>query len=286
MKKSNTVFLTTIFPEIERYLGDFFISLEKQTEKDFDILVINDGFKDFNNYTRRFSNLNIIDIEVRRSPAKNREAGINFAIELGYKYIIFGDSDDYFSHNRVDISLKMLNDYDIVVNDLTLFDEKGVISKKYISNRIKNNSEINIEFIKIKNIFGLSNTAIKVGELKHIKFDRELIAVDWHLFSLLLLQGKKAIFTNKVETFYRQYSSNTVGLGNLSQDDILKGIDVKIKHYDLLQNEENDFKALFQEMNLLKRAIKDESYIENLQKQSVRIPFWWEEVRLIQKIEK
>ena len=42
-------FLTTIFPMEEEYLKDFFNSLLQQTYKEFDILVVNDGYENFEN---------------------------------------------------------------------------------------------------------------------------------------------------------------------------------------------------------------------------------------------
>ena len=49
-------------------------------------------------------------------------------------------------------------------------------------------------FIKDKNIFGLSNTALKVSILDQIGFDRDLVAVDWYLYTKLLLKNGWLIF--------------------------------------------------------------------------------------------
>ena len=78
MKK--VAFLTAIYPMPTKYLYDFFISLTEQTYKNFDIVVVNDGFKRFNGIKRRF-NLNIIELKHSSTPAKNREYGINYIIK-------------------------------------------------------------------------------------------------------------------------------------------------------------------------------------------------------------
>ena len=205
-------FLTTIFPMKKQFLFDFFNSLNNQTHDNFDVVVANDGYSNFNEIKLKYGKLNIVELEYSNTPAKNREYGINYCIERKYDILIFGDSDDYFSNNRVELSLNILNSNDIVVNDVSLFDDRGVYETMYMSNRLSNNSKVNYSYIKNKNIFGLSNTALKINILSRVSFDKDLVAVDWYLYKGLLKNGCKAIFTNKAITYYRQYKDNTVGL--------------------------------------------------------------------------
>ena len=210
--RNKVAFLTTIFPMKVEFLYTFFDSLREQSYKKFDIIVVNDMYENFNDLKEKYSDLNIIELYYSNSIAKNREYGINYVINQGYEVLIFGDSDDYFSSNRVEHSLDYLNTYDIVVNDLSLFDEEHVFCHRYISNRIQNNTKIEFTFIEDKNIFGLSNTAINVHILSEVNFPTDLVAVDWYLFKGLLLLNYQAIFTNEIETYYRQYENNTLGL--------------------------------------------------------------------------
>lgn len=276
-------FLTTIFPMDNAYLYDFFNSLQKQTNKNFDVIVVNDGYENLEQFKRKFNDLSIIELPHSDTPAKNREFGINYIRENSYDVLIFGDSDDYFDANRIQLSIELLNSFDIVVNDLTLFDGKnGIYNKKYISNRIKDSSNIELDFIKDKNIFGLSNTAVNVSILDNIHFDKDLIAVDWYLYSTLLLRNKKAIFTNKTITYYRQYENNTIGIGPLTMDTILKGISVKSKHYSSLQEEYKPFAILHKYMLELKKRVENQHGIKELNSQNIENPLWWEEIKLIQ----
>ena len=205
-------FLTTIFPMKRQFLIDFFNSLNNQTYDNFDVVVANDGYSNFNEIKLKYGKLNIVELECSNTPAKNREYGINYCIERKYDILIFGDSDDYFSNNRVELALEALNSNDIVVNDVSLFDNNGTYEDMYISNRLENDSKVNFNYIKNKNIFGLSNTALKINILSRVSFDKDLVAVDWYLYKGLLKNGCKAIFTNKAITYYRQYKDNTVGL--------------------------------------------------------------------------
>jgi len=209
----NIAFLTTIFPMQEKFLIDFFNSLKNQTYKEFDIVVVNDGYKNFGKIKQKFSELRIIELPFSSTLAKNREYGINYCIEKKYDVLIFGDSDDYFVPNRVEKVLEKLEHYNVVVNDLTLFDENGVLCEKYFSHRLKNNFVFDYEFIKNKNICGLSNTAINLKILRNINIPDNIIGVDWFLYKQLL-KHNQAIFTNETITFYRQYENNTVGLKN------------------------------------------------------------------------
>lgn len=205
--------MTVVFKENLPFLGQFFSSLECQTKKEFDVVVINDGLRDFSRIKCEFSSLRIIDLTYSNTPAKNREYGINWCVEHLYDIIIFGDSDDFFSPNRVELSIELLGSYDIVVNDLTLCDAEGdIIKEQYISHRIMNRSTIDFNFIKDKNIFGFSNTALKTKILGKIDIPNHSRAPDWFLFKKLLKQGNHAVFTNECITFYRQHSNNLLGL--------------------------------------------------------------------------
>lgn len=206
-------FLSTIFPMKEEYLFDFFNSLKNQSYKKFDVIIVNDGYQEFKKIKKIYeSKLNIIELRYSKTPAKNREFGINYCLDNKYDYLIFGDSDDFFASNRIEKVINLLKDYDIVVNDLNLFNEKGVYLEKYISNRINNNTIIKLDYILDKNIFGMTNTAINLKNMEKVSFSNDLVAVDWFLFKSLLSKKLKAIFINNTVSFYRQYLNNTIGL--------------------------------------------------------------------------
>lgn len=219
MRFNKIAFLTTIFPTQEDFLHKFLNSLQNQTYKNFDLIFVNDGYKSFNKIKTQFNNsINIVEIKSSNTPAKNREIGINYCIDHKYEILIFGDSDDWFKNNRIEISLKYLIDNDIVVNDLSLFNEDGIYEEKYISNRLNNLETIDKNFISDKNIFGMTNTAIKLKNISHVTFEDSLIAVDWYFFKLLLNNGLKAIFTNETISFYRQHKNNTIGLNIIDNE--------------------------------------------------------------------
>ena len=213
LKKNKVSFLTTIFSNNSEYLNDFFDSLKNQTFKDFDVIVVNDGYEKFDVIKKKYEQyLNIIEIKYSNTPAKHREQGVNFCIESHYEILIFGDSDDYFADNRVEKSIQLLKRNEIVFNDLNLFDNRGVYEEKYISNRLNNYDVIDFQFLKDKNVLGMSNTALKLKNISKVTFDPKITAVDWFFFKSLLSKGLKAIFTNETVSYYRQHGNNLVGL--------------------------------------------------------------------------
>jgi glycosyltransferase involved in cell wall biosynthesis len=266
---NRVAFLTTVYPMDVEYLKDMFDSLVKQTYKAFDIVVVNDGLEEFSSFKKNYNDkLNIIELISSNSPAKNRQFGINYCIEKGYKFLVFGDSDDYFFENRVEKSIEFLTLWDIVVNDLSLFDENGICEDMYITNRLRNGSVIDFDFIRNKNIFGLSNTAITLKKIEPIDIPEDLIAVDWYFFSFLLLNGMKAIFTNETITYYRQYNRNLVGLKELDKESYERGVKVKKLHYKALQNLTNkveDYAQYFSENNVC-----------TFEEREIAYPIWWE----------
>jgi glycosyltransferase involved in cell wall biosynthesis len=251
----------------EQYLYDFFDSIKNQTYKSFDVIVVNDAYEKFEELKSIYNqDLNIIELQYSNTPAKNRELGINYCIDEKYDVLIFGDSDDYFETNRVEKSLEFLKEFDIVVNDLSLFDENGIYEEKYLSHRLDNLEIVDFEFIKEKNIFGLSNTAIKLKDISKVTILDDLIAVDWYIFSNFLLKNKKAIFTNETVSYYRQHQQNTVGLKKIDKESFEKGVEVKCKHYKALNSFDKQFDAELTRLNALE-------FSEN---KEVNNPLWWE----------
>lgn len=231
-RTSDTAFITTIFPASRKFLPEFLKSLLNQTEKDFDLLVFNDGITDFELLKEEFFELNILEYKVNYTPAVNREYAIKKAMELGYLHLIFGDSDDYFSGNRVDDALKALTNYDIVVNDITIIADQ-IIQENYFTSIIAANP-FNLKRLINSNVAGLSNTAVNTCIVpENINFNKELIAVDWFFFSIVLANANvEAYFTNDSVTYYRQHNLNTVGMMKIVNGEKVKlGIRTKLYHY-------------------------------------------------------
>jgi|GEM_PF-443836 len=234
-KKSDTAFLTTIFPAADPYLDEFFSSLTNQSSQDFDVIVLNDNYSNLTSFQERYRTLNIIEIPVNHSPAKNREVGIKKAVELCYRKLVFGDSDDFFQENRIKETQLALDSADFIVNDLAIFNKYETISH-YLSRNISDIDSFSKRILH-SNICGFSNIGINTSIIPSLfEFPQDMVAVDWYFSSIILLNCNiRTAFLPQTQTFYRQYEDNTIGMSaKFDSKSIMKSIEVKMKHYNAL----------------------------------------------------
>jgi len=272
-----TALLIVVYPGTETFLSDLVRSLENQTTKDFDVLLVNDGMDEVT-LMHEFKNLQTKVLSSVGSIAGNREVGINYAIEQGYDALVFCDADDFYEKNRVEHSLEMLQKYDIYANDLTLVDESGdVLLEKYLSKAMREEAKkLSLGIIREKNMLGLSNTAIRLKDLAPIRIPKEIKVVDWYLFTKLLSLVKTAYFDNKTTTYYRQHSQNIVGLKKFTVEQYRAQLEVKLLHYRNL-SDDAIYKNLY-EKYLPLRQLTDEQIESIIAKSDKELPLWWEEI--------
>jgi len=258
--------------------------MSNQTNIEFDLIFINDNYTGLSNHTYKYKNINYIELMSTKSVAENRLTGINYSKNSGYKVIIFADIDDYFEFNRVKVIKETLSDnkIDIIINDLNLVDIAGnIIQESYFSHRLHDNQFITFEDVKHSNIFGLSNTAARTRCFNNLNINPSIIAVDWHIFTSLLLDGAVAIFSNKTKTYYRQHTNNLAGMRSVSLETIKRSIVVKNNHYRNINSNRMDIKELNNYYDALYKKINDKEYIndyaEKCYKKISKYPFWWEE---------
>ena len=269
--------ITVFFPGVEKYLRKFLESLNNQTEKNFDLIVINDKYGNLEKIQKRFPCLSIIDVPYSSTISKNKEFGIRYAKNAGYEFLVFCDSDDYFSHNRVKKSVDFLKSgYDIVCNDISLFEKESIYKNKYFSNHLENKTNIDLSFLEDKNIMGFTNTSISLNNLDIPEFLPTLIASDWFFFTNLMRNGASAIFTNEMISYYRQHKNNTIGIGNLNLSVYRSTVDIKLQHYRIF---EHLYPCLGKLISSPKLKNPDE-HLQLLLDNRINNPFWLEEVRV------
>lgn len=295
--KNKTLLVGVVFPGVEKYLDDYLYSLNNQTDKYFDILIINDGVK--REALNKFQYYTNIDINSKLSPATIRQLAYNYAIQNEYSNLIFSDTDDFFSNNRIKIIKTYLQNYDFVCNDMTLVDEnKNTLKDFFLSEFISYHEFNNLDSLINKNLIGLGNSAIKLNRKLNINIPENIIAVDWFIYTVLLLNNCKGVFTNETLTFYRQYNDNLVGVSNkLSEQRLQLGIQVKTLHYDEITKyckklklpEEKLFSKKHFEMTELKSALQITSfkdrYINLINANFDKIYCgWWSEILTLKEI--
>jgi len=281
---------SVVYPGVEEYFGECLSSLSEQTDKNFTLFLVDDGLPDLERVIKTVD-FNVEVLKLSGPPASLRKKGIQWMIEKDIQEIIFIDSDDYAQRNRVEVSRKMLENYDIVVNELLLFGKDIDIPFELIGGRFKNNQMIKERDIVRGNCMGLSNTSTRVGGITKgmgLIPDR-IIAFDWALFAMSIHEGARAIFINDTQTHYRQHLDNTASVRNYSHDQILKGVKVKKEHYHLMSKVDGSYINLAREFDELFNNLNDnetlrEKYCDALRHQMDDSNFWWGHVKTLTEL--
>jgi len=288
MKNSICLF-TVIYPGCKAWLPRFFESVAGQTRDDFDLMILNDGVTDAENLIPvnpgRFQL-----ITVSGTIAKVRQQGINLLMDSDYEKIIFADADDYFSENRIEKATEALETTDIYVNDLASVDEgENLIQESYFSSRLGNQYEIEPDFILRKNIMGLGNSAVRKTGLRKINIPDNTIAVDWLIFTDMLLRGCSAIFNSDSVTFYRQHDSNTAGFKKITPQKIEHALSVQLQNAAYFAEVSAKHKEHYEKLKKLSSHLNKseqhlQGYITEIEKTLPELPFWWEEIKTLDEL--
>lgn len=274
------VFFSVVYPQALPYLKDLRESALAQTRKDFDFLVINDGC-DSGCITEELKGVNVTVIDSEGGFTVNRLQGINYAKYYGYDFILFCDADDSFTSNRYERTMVEFekSNADIIVCNLNIADEQcHPFLKDYFTKEIPAERWIDADFLKDKNIFGMSNTAIRLSSLRGKVQLPETPIVDWLLFTGLLLKGLNAKYIKDSMINYRQYSTNMIGITRYDVTGFKKLAGLKKDHYRLLaESGYTQYVKLYEESKALQELSDEE--IEQIIKRELAIhpqPLWWQ----------
>ena len=271
-----------VYPGSIIFLDEFLGSLEKQTDKDFDLLLVNDGVKELEKKLEGFK----LKCQIKPgsgTPASLRKKNIAWALESGFDTVIFADSDDTFEDSRVEISKASVKRNRFIFNELVLFGEIMPSPKPVLSARFAEGEKVGEKTLLDKNFLGLSNVALSADKLADVFSDipDKITAYDWALFTKALHRGAQAVFTGKTKTFYRQHSANLASLSDLSDENISKGVRIKAEHYSAvlaLGDNYREYKNRFR--NLEKKIGTDPSFKKNycdaVRVNAPKNALWWE----------
>jgi len=285
-----TVVFSVIFPGNLQYFPSFLRSLENQTNKDFMLILFNDGVVDVEKYLHDtsllFESYDVSGV----TPFEIRLIGLQKILSFGAEYVVFADTDDLLSPERLDLSIKYLNKYPFVCNDISLMaSDETMIKESYWSKRISNCTEFDINYIKNYNIIGLGNSAMQCRLLPSMleKLKGYKSGNDWLFFSAA---GKNlnAVFLSICTTSYRQHTDNLIGKKKVTAATLLTLIKNKIEHYISL-NKMNFREYQIEEQikinqHILRQCNDNQKFLE-LQAEKINSLginfFWWEESNYI-----
>ncbi|MBN8664321.1 MAG: glycosyltransferase [Chitinophagales bacterium] len=281
--KPKVCIFSVVHPGSIEYLNDFFDSLKCQTASCFDVFLVNDSCapsvinKIVDSY-RSFFNLSIFDFS--STHFANRVVGLEQLAESDYEIILFCDSDDILSCDRLEKSIIAHQKSDIVIGDLIPF--TFGIEKSYQQglwrSRIGAEKIIDASFFENKNIAGFGNTSIKKSILDRVTFqDVNPLAPDWFFFNSLIEKAGKVFFSSVILTYYRQHSNNIAGTAKYTPERLMRIYQTKMLHYELMGSLN---KSRVEEMKFIEKILSNNQsimqYCDRLNSRKTNF-FWWEE---------
>ena len=229
---------------VEKYIDRCLKCAVNQTFKDIEIILVNDGSTDksiniINKYLKKYSNITLIN-QQNQGLSSARNTGIKNA---NGKYIMFADSDDYFSKRFVET---LYNTAEKEKSDIVVCNYKTVFENKKI--KIKNkplkiktyNSEKALDIL-IKDVF-INNFAwnkIYKKEIfteNNINFPIGKTYEDMYVSYRLFHKSKKvSVINKKLYCYVKHKKSITATFTEKNFNDIISGL-FEMKKYLLKNN--------------------------------------------------
>lgn len=217
MKKNLFSIILPVY-NAEKYVANAINSVKNQDYKNWELIIVDDGSSD-NSYKiiKNFLNDNRINYIYEKN------SGVSFARNNALKhakgdYVLFIDSDDYFSMNLLNNMNKLLSKKNVDIIKFGYFTEKGMIRKKYkfssTTNQILENESLKREVRN--NIFSsydfncVWNSVIKSDIAKSIQFDKKIINAEDLLYFYKALKKSKSIFITNEPYYHYIYNFDSV----------------------------------------------------------------------------
>lgn len=276
----NVVFATVVYEQAWKWWTEFATSLNNQSYKKFDVLIINDGLSPDKLELLKSVIENpicFVEIEKKMTISEIRIKLLSEAKSRGYDLLILGDFDDTFANNRVE---KIVGAWkkDVGFYYHNLYSEESQ-EEVFLSLPMRADSP---EQLLEANFLGLSNTALNLLVFEEDFFETlENVTTnifDWYLYMKILLYGKHGILVRNTYTVYRQQENNLAGFANDDRESILKEIRVKKEQYRLLQKDLDIAAELLKKIAILETAGEKEwtLYLNKDLK-----GYWWNNIKIL-----
>ena len=281
----------------EKYLAEQIESILNQTYKDINLIISDDNSSDsslkiIEEYAKKDDRIKVFKQEKNLGIVSNFEFLLS---KVNSKYFMFSDQDDIWNENKVEKTLKKLQDTDsdIVFTDLLVVDDKlNVLSNSYwelkgFKNKIlKSNS---FEALYLNNYVTGCTMLMKreiISKVLPLPKNSKYVLHDYWI-ALITSQTGKVEFLNEPTIQYRQHKNNQVGSKKKTESiktlsEIRKlFIDVKKEHFTVFIENENKFES--GEIKALNRQALE--YFEYLEKHKYWNFKYWKLFRKLYKYE-
>ncbi len=273
---------TVIYKQSRDFFSDLIKSVDSQTDKDFDLLIVNDNYSQDelqeigvickygapNKVAPSIAGETVfVDLEpMHCTVAQTRIEMIKAAKSKGYDLLIVSDADDTFVNTRVAEYKKVYEldkSYAFYYNELVTDEGKTVLEN--LPEQVDS-----ARSISQSNFIGMSIAAINLNMI-----DDDFIAslsegdcavFDWYFYTRMLMDMGKGKLVNNAATVYRIHANNTVG----TTHDVQQEYQVKLKHYQNLAKRYPYFEKLYNDLKALDISKIDTSTSHN--------GYWWSNI--------
>ena len=200
---------TTIYPGCKPFLSDWFASVRRQTDQDFQLWIGLDGMeiKEAVEAMGGDPGANWLASGERTTPAQVRQVALTQVLS-SCDEVVLVDSDDVLHPTRVASARGSLTAGELGGCALRLVGEDGLPMGPVLR---PPSGVAPDELLPRNNVFGLSNTAWRAGLLRRcLPISESVALVDWFLVTRAWLVGAQLAFDDEVGMDYRLHGANMV----------------------------------------------------------------------------
>lgn len=282
----NLAVYTTVYPGVEEFLDQWYMTLKQQSDMNFDLWIGVDGLllDDVQGIIGEELPVNWIVASSGATPAEVRQQAISEMLS-DYEAVVFVDSDDLLLPTRVVAARNALMQDEVNGCALALVDGDGNDLNVLFRPRDAVTAVANLPRT---NVFGLSNSAYRVEVLKRcLPIPSECVLVDWFLASLAWGMGASIDFDIVPHMKYRQHGQNIAGfLPPFTSQRILRAAEMVLVHYNCVLSRSTDLftdrcceiQEAAERVKVFFEAIQVDSiltrYVDALNKMKIETVWW------------
>lgn len=227
---------TTLYPGVEGYLADWFRSLLRQTDQDFQLWIGVDQLP-LSAIERALGSrpkAHWVAASPGDSPARVRQRALAQLVRR-CDAVVLVDSDDILHPSRVRAARDALSASHVAGCALRVVDESG--GDLGIVMRPPGGTQGD-QVLPRNNIYGLSNSAYDCATLRRcLPIPDDAVLVDWFLVTRAWLIGARLGFDPTVRMHYRQHASNTARVRPpFTQRRVVQDTERVRAHFDIVRS--------------------------------------------------